>query len=378
MHSLYDASKVNLGFNPRGLLTFELAPVKATYPDAPAVQHLSQQLVDRLSLLPGVSDVVATTNLPAGDSRGQFSLGGLHVPGGEAFNAQFRGVGSHFFGLFEIHLREGRGFAATDVRGGEQVAIINKHLADHVYGGHALGKLIQRGTGKGVLSARIVGVVDDTYQYGPLDPGSIVPILYVPLAQMPDDAMQVFRSFEPMRFVLKVHGSPAAYRQAILQVVAQVAPNQPIAKLQTMQHIIFNDTLSDTYFDLVLIGLFAALALLLAAVGMYAVMAMAVAAREREFGVRSALGASPLRLMQLIFRSGLWQIGVGLIFGIGIALALSRVLRAVMEQIGRRSAFDPLAMGVVCAVLAVAGLLACLIPALRAGRIHPMRALRGE
>ena len=377
LHSLYYASKADLGFNPAGIVTFALAPVKATYPDAAAVQRLSQQLVDRLRQLPGVSDAVVTTNLPAGDWDQQFNNGGLHIDGGESFNAQFRGVGDHFFELFDIALRQGRSFATTDVRGGEQVAIINQAFADHYYHGHALGKLIQQGQGTDMLSARIVGVVANTDQFGALDATPIPPILYLPLAQMPDDDLRIFRSFSPMRFALKVHGNPDAYRQGIEQAVAEVAPDQPIAKVQSMRHIIANDTLSDTFFNLLLIGLFALLALLLAGVGMYAVMAVAVAAREREFGVRSALGASPRRLMALIVRGGLAQIAVGLVGGVALAAASAQILRAVIAGLGR-STFDPWVMGAVCVVLAVAGLLACLIPAIRAGRVHPMRALRGE
>jgi ABC-type lipoprotein release transport system permease subunit len=106
-------------------------------------------------------------------------------------------------------------------------------------------------------------------------------------------------------------------------------------------------------------------------------MAVAVAAREREFGVRMALGAQPSRLVALVLRGGLLQIAAGLVLGVGMALVLTRLLRALIEQLGR-SAFDPWALAGVCMVLAIAGLLACLIPALRAGRVHPMRALRGE
>lgn len=377
LHSLYYASNANLGFNPAGIVTFELAPVKATYPDAAAAQHLSQRLVDRLRQLPGVRDAVVTTNLPAGDWDQQFNNGGLHVDGGESFNAQLRGVGDRFFALFDIAVHQGRTFAATDVRGAEQVAIVNQAFADHYYHGHALGKLIQQGQGKNMLSARIVGVVANTYQFGALDAKPIPPILYLPLPQMPDSDLRDFRSFSPMRFALKVHGDLDAYRQGIEQAVAEVAPDQPIANVQSMQHIITNDTLSDTFFNLLLIGLFAVLALLLAGVGMYAVMAVAVAAREREFGVRSALGASPRRLMALIVRSGLAQIAVGLVGGVALATASAQILRAVIAGLGR-STFDPWVMGAVCVVLVVAGLLACLIPAIRAGRVHPMRALRGE
>ncbi|WP_424683505.1 ABC transporter permease, partial [Frateuria sp. YIM B11624] len=145
-HALLDASRVQLGYRTQGIVTFELAPIKALYPDAAAVGQLSQRLVERLQRSPGVIAVTATTNLPGGPWRDQFNLGGLHPPGGEDDNAQFHAVDEHYFDLFGIAVREGRAFAATDVRGGEPVAIVNRTLADRWYGGHALGKLIQRGS----------------------------------------------------------------------------------------------------------------------------------------------------------------------------------------------------------------------------------------
>ncbi|KZC20685.1 MULTISPECIES: ADOP family duplicated permease [Rhodanobacter] len=375
LHTLYDAARTPLGFTSGGILTFELAPVLADYPDAAAVDGLSTRVLERLRAIPGVTAVTSTTNLPADLRSGQFNLGGLHVPGnGEEFGTQYHGVGPDFFALFGIAMREGRAFGRNDIRGGETVAIINRAMARQHYGGHALGQTIQRGDGTGMWSARIVGVVGDTNQYGPLEEPPEV--LYVPLAQMTDNAMGVFRSFEPMRFALRGHGDPNAWRDALREAVAEVAPNQPIANLRTMQDIV-RSTTADMRLNLLLVGIFAALALLLAAAGMYAVMAVAVAAREREFGVRSALGAAPSRLTRLVLRSGLWQITLGLALGVGLALALSGVLRAVLEDIGR-SAVDPVALVGVCVLLAIAGLLACLLPALRAGRVHPMRALRGE
>jgi ABC-type antimicrobial peptide transport system permease subunit len=217
-------------------------------------------------------------------------------------------------------------------------------------------------------------VVGDTNQFGPLEEQPEV--LYVPLAQMTDNAMAIFRSFEPMRFALRGHGDPNAWRDALGKAVAEVAPNQPIANVRTMQGIV-RSTTADMRLNLLLVGIFAALALLLAAAGMYAVMAVAVAAREREFGVRTALGAAPSRLVRLVLRGGLVQIAIGLALGVGLALLLSGVLRAVLQDIDR-STVDPVALGGVCVLLAIAGLLACLLPALRAGRVHPMRALRGE
>ncbi|WEN16120.1 ABC transporter permease [Rhodanobacter sp. AS-Z3] len=376
LHSRLAADRVDLGFDARNVLTFELAPVKAIYPDAAAVRQLTQRLGDRLKQIPGVLQAEAGTNLPAGDFSGQWNTGGLHVLGGENFNAQFRGIDPAFFEVFGIHLRQGRLFDHTDVHGGEAVAIVNQKFAAMYYGGHALGQMIQQGSGADMLSARIVGVVANTYQFGPEDPDSVLPILYLPLTQVSDDDLRAFRSYEPMRFALKVHGQPDNYRAAVQRAVSEVAPEQPISHVQSMAYVVRNTT-TDTEFDLMLVGLFSALALLLAGMGMYAVMAVAVALRERELGVRAALGASPRGLWLLVLRVGLLQIVFGLLAGLVLGAAGARVLRAVVVQLGR-SVFDPWSIAASCAVLLFAGLLACLIPALRAGRTHPMRALRGE
>ncbi|HWU76281.1 MAG TPA: ADOP family duplicated permease [Rhodanobacter sp.] len=375
LHTLYDAARTPLGFSSDGVLTFELAPVQAEYPDSASVQMLTQHLLDRLRTLPGVTAATATTNLPAGGFKDQFNLGGIHVPGGEEFGPQYHGVSPGFFKLFGIHLQQGRGFSRSDIRGGESVAIVDRTLAQKRYGGHALGKLIQRGDGADAWSARIVGVVDGTQQYGPL--GTPDEMLYLPLAQMPDDTLSIFRSFEPMRFALKVRGAPGDYRDAVLAAMTTVAPDQPIANMRSM-HDVVRGTTAPVRLNLLLVGIFATLSLLLATAGMYAVMAVAVAAREREFGVRSALGASSAHLTRLVLRHGLLQILLGLVLGVALAFALSGMLRAVMEQIGRSHAVDPLAIGGVCVLLSIAGLLACLLPALRAARVQPMHALRGE
>lgn len=375
LHTLYDASRTPLGFSSDGILTFDLAPVLARYPDAVSVHQLAERLEDRLRAIPGASDAAATTNLPADTRGGQFNLGALHAAGGEEFSAQYHGVSPAFFGLFDIHLSEGRLFTRQDVRGGERVVVVDQALADHYYGGHALGQMLYQGQGAGAWSARIVGVVNDTFQTGALD--GRYEIVYVPLAQITDQALSIFRGFEPMRFALKVRGDPYRYREAAHLAVASVAPDQPIANLRSMRDVVAGTT-AKLRLNLLLVGIFASLSLLLAVAGMYAVMAVAVAAREREFGVRVALGAAPLRLMRLVLGGGLMQIGIGLALGIVLALALSGLLRAVLEQLNRSSAFDPVAVAGVCVLLALAGLLACLLPALRAARVQPMRALRGE
>jgi predicted permease len=391
LHALYDAARTPLGFASDHILTFDLAPVKASNPDAASTQALVQGLVRRLRASPGVEQVAVTNGLPAGDFGQQFSMGGVHAPGKDYFdpNPQIRGVNAGFFPVFRIPVREGRSFDVTDTAGSEPVAIVNRTLAEREYGGHALGKGIVVNDYSGYaagkklsgdpafrpVTARIVGVVGDTRQFGPLDDRKRA-FLYLPLVQMPGHVVRVFRSFQPLRFALRVHGDPESYRQAVRAAVAEVAPEQPIANLRTMAEIV-HATTDDTRRDLFLVGLFALLALGLAAAGMYAVMTVAVTARQREFGVRMALGASSSGMVRMVLQGGLRQIAIGLFLGMGITLALSRVLGAVLEEIDR-SVFDPLAMLGVCMVLALAGLLACLLPALRAARVPPMHALRGE
>ncbi len=377
MHALYAASQLHLGFAGDNVLTFELAPVKADYPDVASVENLSERLVQRLRAIPGVTDAAVTTNLPTSDAwLGQLQTN-PHTPDGKQFVAQDHGIGPGFLKLFSIPLREGRDFTRDDVAGNERVAIVSQDLADTYYGGHAVGKVINvPRTDDAVYPARIVGVVGSTWQKGPLHP--LQPVFYVPLAQLPEPIMVLFRNLEPLRFALRGHGNPMDWQAGVREALAEIAPEQPIAHLRSMGSIV-RETTATVRLSLWLVGVFATLALLLAGAGLYAVMAVAVAAREREFGVRAALGARPSRLMQLVLRGGLIQIVLGLSIGVGIAVGIARALSTLlMEFLGRSRVFDPVATGGVCMVLAAAGLLACLLPALRAGRVQPMHALRGE
>jgi predicted permease len=371
LHGLYKASATPLGFSSANMLAFDLAPVRADYPDARSVNALFERLVRRLEAIPGVTVATVATNLPTGSGHA-FNTN-VYRAGGERVDMDYFGVDPEYFGLFDIAVLRGRAFTRDDVRGGEQVAIVNRALATRMYGGHALGELIQEDGGR---SARIVGVVADTRQSGPLQPAP--GIVYVPLAQIPDDDLDFIRHFMPMRVALRGHGDPGQWRAAVRAAVAQVAPDQPISNFRSMDRIV-RSTMADTHQTLLLVGVFAALALLLAMAGMYAVMAVAVAAREREFGVRTALGAVPARLMWQVMRNGTAQIAIGLMGGIAIVLGISGLLAQLLLNLaGRSNTFDPVALGGACAVLAITGLLACLVPALRAARVAPMHALKGE
>ncbi|RAP59568.1 ABC transporter permease [Oleiagrimonas sp. MCCC 1A03011] len=380
-HSLYVASRTHLGFSSDHILTFELAPVKAHYPDAASIQAMSQRLVQRLRLMPGVTGAAVTTNLPTGDGLYDQFNNRVETAGGKQFYAQLHGVGNGFFRVFSIARYQGRVFTHDDTRGSEPVAVVSRDLARKYYDGDAVGKLIKIDMNEGpAIPVRIVGVVASTYQYGPLAP--MQPVLYVPLVQMPASTFEVVQKIEPLRFALHVQGRVAGWRAAVQKAVAEVVPGQPISHLRAMRAIV-RQTTANGRLSMWLVSLFASLALLLAVAGLYAVMAVAVASREREFGTRMALGASPARLIQLVVRGGMYQVAIGLVLGMVLAWGAARVLAHMSEAlsvtgVGHIDQVDPLAWVLVCVVLALAGFAACLRPAWRASRVPPMRALRGE
>ena len=377
MHALYDASHIPLGYTQDHVLTFELAPVKHRYPDTSSVVDLSRQLVQRLQAIPGVSEAAVTTNLPTSDVMyGQFNNGML-TPQDQQFEAQLHGVSPGFFKLFDLTPKVGRAFSGQDVQGSTRVAVVSQDLADRYYGGHAIGQVVRvEVLNRDPVQAHIVGVVGATYQRGPLQPGQ--PVVYLPLTQMPATTMAIFRDLEPFRFALRGQGNPQDWREDVRKAVQEIAPGQPIAKLRTMRSIV-EQTTANARLNLLLIGVFAAVSVLLAGAGLYAVMAVAVAAREREFGVRMALGAPPARLARMVLRGGLLQIALGLALGVAVSLALTHALSSLlMSWLGRPGGFDSAAVAGVCTGLALAGLLACLRPAWRATRVAPMQALRGE
>ena len=377
LRQFWDGAHARWGFDDRDVLTAELSPVRADYPDAAAVNAISQRLLQRLRQIPGVQDATMATGLPVGDFFGRFFVG-AHAPGEEPVSVRFHGIEAGYLPLFGIHPQRGRLFDAGDVRGSEPVAIVDRTLAERLYGGQALGQRIaldDAGASGQPLQARIVGVVADT---GPREVRQRGVELYLPVGQMQDALLARFRDVHPMHLALRVRGNPDDYRRALVDAVAAVAPQQPVDRLRTMQSIVADMSSGGALTGMWICGTFAVLALLLACVGLYAVMAVAVAAREHEMGVRSALGAPPARLATLVLHSGLAQIFTGLAVGMLLAAAFPRLFEASFAQLDSHAAFGPWVAGSVCVLLLAFGLLACLLPAVRAGRVPPMRALRGE
>lgn len=370
-HSLWKLSRVDLGFDASGVVTFRLNPAAALYPDSAAVQRFAQSLLERLRAEPGVREAALTTTLPIGP---QFNVS-MRLPDGSSPEApQYRAVSTHSFATFAIPLIGGRVFAESDRAGAEPVAIVNAAFAQRYLHGEAIGQSIKVDDGDELPMPlmRIVGVVGDVRQFGPQEDAP--PIVYVPLAQVPDGLFNLVRQFVPLNAAIRVDGAPAAYAERLRAVLREVDARQGVAGLRLFERDVADAT-SAQRMNAALVGLFATLAILLAGVGLYSVTAVAVTARRREYGVRAALGAAPSRLMRGVLRSGLVDVGLGLAFGLAAALAGGRLLEGFLYGV---DAADPLALAVTFAVLLAAGLVATALPALRAARVDPMTALRND
>lgn len=371
-HSLWKLSRVDLGFDAHNVLVFRLNPASALYPDTAAVQRFAERLIARLRAEPGVRDVALTTTLPIGS---QLNVS-IRLPDGSSPPAapQYRAVSAQSFATFGIPLLAGRDFTDADRGGTEPVVIVNTAFARQYLHGDALGQTIKIDDGDNLPMPlmRIVGVVGDVHQFGPQE--APPPTFYAPLAQVPDGLMNLLRQLVPLNAAIRVDGNAADYANRARTALREVDPHQGIAALRLLQHDVADATAMQRM-NAVLVGVFAGLAMLLASVGLYSVTAVAVTAREREFGVRAALGASAQRLLRGVVGRGLLDVGIGLAIGLVLAMIAARVLSRFLFDVG---ATDPFAWLVTLGALLLAGLAATALPALRAARVEPMQALRND
>lgn len=287
---------------------------------------------------------------------------------------QFGIVTPGAFGVFRIPVLAGRDFSSSDHAGSELVAVVNQAFARRYLDGHALGQSIavDGGSTLPMPQMRIVGISDDVRQFGPQEDAP--PIVYVPLAQVPDALYALIRRFAPLNAAVRVSGAPAPYFERLRTLLREADARQGIAGMRLFERDL-SDATAPQRINAVLVGIFAALAVLLATVSLYSVTSVAVASRQREYGVRAALGASARRLLRGVIGRGLLDLGIGLAIGLVLATIAARVLDRFLFGVG---ALDPLAWLATLAALLLAGLAATAVPALRAARVAPMQALRND
>jgi len=281
----------------------------------------------------------------------------------------YRAASPGYLQTMGIDLVAGRAFTPNDKADSPPVAVINETLARRYFGTqNPIGKRI--GLSRPIDWREIVGVVRDVRNYGLAE--EVKPECYLPFLQNAPDYLAGSASW--MVMVVRTESDPLGYVGAIKGALHKIDPDQPIASIRPMTAYLAQ-SVAQRRFNMLLLAVFAGLALVLAAVGIYGVISYSVAQREREVGIRMALGAQTGDVLGLIVRQGMRPALVGLLAGIFAAAAMTRFMRSLLFQV---SAIDPLVFAAVALVLALVAAIACVIPARRATRLDPVIALRSE
>jgi len=366
--SFHKLQTAELGFEKDGR-AFGLVNLPASRYNSPELmREFFRQLQERLSQTPELEKGAAVSGLPL-TGVGFFSpyavKGRAVPPVHERPLANIRIVTPDYFATVGINLKEGRFFNAQDIFGGEQVAIVNETLAKKLFAGEeTLDQHFLVGPG-GDTAVRIVGVIKDVKSTGLAVPPPDE--IYYPRDQRGGGFMQIVGRAKPGL-------GAAAVIPALRRVLAELDPNLALATPQTMDQLV-EQSIGVQRLTMALLLCFAVIAALLAAVGVYSVMAYAVTQRTGEIGVRMALGANARDILALVLRTGAVQVGLGLAIGLAGAFAASRLLRQALYEI---KPFDPAIFAGVAAFFAIVAAMACVIPARRAARVDPMEALRTE
>jgi putative ABC transport system permease protein len=366
----------DLGFKASNLLTMQAWLPESHYAAGTPVANFYEQVVDRVAALPGVKAASAVNFLPltAWTDFCDFQIAGRAAPpSGEQFTTQYRVADWRYLRTMGIPVKEGRDLASSDGPDSSGVVLINEALARRYWPGEGpVGKQIllhfpatktpwQPKTHDSWLT--IIGITGDIrdWQWGEQKTGQI----YLPLVQNPSRIM---------RFVVRADGDPTQLTSAVRHAVQSVDPNQPVTEIRTMDEFLAS-AVSQRRLSMLLLGVFAGIATILAAVGIYGVMAFAVAQRSHEIGIRMALGAEPGDVLRMVVGDGMRLAGIGLVIGIVSAFVTSRYLQSQLFGV---KATDPLTFAGVAAGLAIVALAACYFPARRATRVDPLIALRYE
>jgi putative ABC transport system permease protein len=378
LKSFWQAEQVPLGFNPRGVLTMSIALPAARYEVPSKIAQFCEQLIERVKAIPGVTTAVVCSNAPFDTNEwdSSFHITGTPAdpPGREPVSAMSI-VSPDYFRVLEVPILRGRTFNSQDMAQRQLVMIIDEKAAQRFFPGQdPIGKQIDDPVTIGEPNQNgapitVVGVVGHTRQSAPgerMDARNLS-MMYFATAQFPKNEQKLMVRATSAQ-------DPHALVNAIKREIAALDPEQAVSEIATMEENIA-DSLASRRLSMILLGVFAGLALSLASIGLYGVMALSVTQRTRELGIRLALGADRAGVFRLVLGHGMLLVAIGLGFGLILAVSTGRGLASLLYNV---SAWDPPAFFGAIMTLAVVALIACWLPARRATRVDPIVALRSE
>jgi putative ABC transport system permease protein len=372
---------VNPGYDTRNVLTMAMSISGDRFQKTAGVAQLVKDGTDKLTALPGVTDAATACCLPL---DGGFGLG-FNIVGRPNGNSPITGGGGYdtvswnYFNTFKIPLLRGRMFTEQDNGSAPGVVIINEALAKQYWPkgkGDPLNDRLEIGPGMGPNFAeqprQIIGIVGDTRSRALNSPPD--PMMYTPIAQMPDGMTALNSRIAPLMWIVRTRVEPHSLANPMAEALRVASGGLPVAHIRTMDEIVIRNT-SRQRFNMLLLTIFGASALLMAAIGIYGLMAYSVQQRTQEMGIRMALGAQASHIRNMVIRQGMVLALIGVVIGIAGAFGLTRFLASFLFDV---KAWDPLAFVVTPLLLTAVALLAVWVPARRAVRVDPMAALRFE
>jgi len=367
LRSLMELQSQELGFEPNRVLTMRFSLPQAKYDSDAKITAFYWRLFDEIGALPGVESTATVLGLPFSGTRANFNYaiyGEDALPPGREHAANFQAVSPGYFDTLGIPLLAGRDFTRADSTDAPVVAIVNEALVRrHFPDGDPTTKALQLDAGPDAAPVPIVGVVGDTRHFG----------------YDREAGPHVYLSFEQMTFsftslVIRTGGDPQELVASVRSKIFEIDPDQPVYRVQTLSGLMA-DSVAQPRFNSGLLGAFAAVAVLLAAVGVFGVISYSVTQRTRELGIRMALGADAGNVMSMVLGHGALLVALGVASGLAVAVAVSRAAGSLWYGV---SATDPLVFFVVPTILTAVALLATYVPARRATHVDPVIALRSD
>jgi putative ABC transport system permease protein len=370
---------VKPGFDAHNILTMNMSLDGPRFQNAAGVAQLVRNGTERLEGFPGVEAAATACSLPLEPSFGlPFTIEGRPLTDGPFHGGGgWRSVSPRYFDAFRIPIIRGRVFTERDDGAGAPVVVINESMAKQFWAkGDPIGERITIGKGVGPQFTegprQIIGVVGDVKDAG-LNANPF-PIMYVPVAQVTDGMTALNAQILPLMWIVRMKVAPFSLSEDVQRELRSASGGLPVAHIRSMEQVVAESTARQD-FNTTLLTIFAGVALVLAAIGIYGLMGYSVQQRTREIGIRMALGAGPGNVRNMVVRQGMGLALAGILVGVGAALALTRLMASMIYGVKAR---DPFVFVAVMAVFIAVALIAVYLPARRASRVNPLIALRYE